>query len=667
VIGSRRRSSACALLGAALLVPVAAAPAAAVASPGLRPAERRALLRPVYDRLRADPSFRARERAVDARDRAELDAWLAALPISPLDYLEIDQLARRYEVAVPRFVHDQHLRWLALHAGEARPLYGDRAVDEALRGWAEGTGADDAAAPPPASAAAAATGSVGVNRNVAAGADLEPLEYQGEIQLAVDPSNSARIVAAANTWDDAGGTCGDFGMQAVFHSSDGGVTWGYSCAPDAEAYGLSCTGELGGLGTFGSDPALAWDASGKVYLNYMLLCAVTASDLRFAMVVASSADGGETWSARGIVKDGWETGDVEDKNFYAVDRFPTSPFHGRHYTCWDRIVGTPEPGDFEPGDQRIAYSTSSGATWTEVDLPAPSQGNSDIGCELAIADDGTVHVIWNRLTCNASACTNERMFASRSTDGGAHWTTPVLVHDFNLLSFDASGDNCPSAQDERCLNAFGSLAVDNSGGPCRGTLYAVFTDVPVSSTAEKSNVYVRRSDDGGESWTISGGGVVNTDSATSFKAQFHPWVEVDRGTGLPVVGWHDTRFDSAADQVEFWMGRSADCGATWTDQAVSRPSSEFNNDRTDAPAHDFSDLFTADNVKANPNQYGEYLGLDVDGGRAFMAWTDSRHFFPSFTAEPQKENVGFVEVRFPEIFRDGFQTGDLRLWKVGSP
>jgi hypothetical protein len=117
--------------------------------------------------------------------------------------------------------------------------------------------------------------------------------------------------------------------------------------------------------------------------------------------------------------------------------------------------------------------------------------------------------------------------------------------------------------------------------------------------------------------------------------------------------------------VDYFVANSTNCGQSFaTNTKVSAPSAEFRN-----TAVSYTNLNTGatQNPNANPNQYGEYLGLDVHGGRAFVAWTDSRQFHPSFPAEPQVENVGFVEVRFDAIFRDGFETGDARIWSAIAP
>jgi len=66
------------------------------------------------------------------------------------------------------------------------------------------------------------------------------------------------------------------------------------------------------------------------------------------------------------------------------------------------------------------------------------------------------------------------------------------------------------------------------------------------------------------------------------------------------------------------------------------------------------------------NAYVEYMGLDVLDGTAYIAWADSRHFYPASTGESQKENLGFTKVVFrsesDSIFADGFESGDVFQW-----
>ncbi len=580
----------------------------------MSPAHARVELQPLYDSLKLDAKFHDFQKQLAGNmDRPEVvDRYLQYMPISPLEYLVIDMRTRHYEVAIPRFLFEWHLRWIQLHEADARAIYGDNYVDSVLAGVPVETEGGEGGL--------ATRVSVGTNRNVASTYSPAPETFQGEIQVAVNPNNPNQIVAAANTWDTMGGACAG-GIQAIFWSSDGGANWGYTCAPGQSAYsGLSCNGTV-----YGSDPAIYWDNSNNVYINHMLICAV-GNNTYTSMVVARSTNGGASWSGRGVVKNSWVTQNFEDKNFFVIDNNTSSPYYQRQYSCWDRN-----------NNEKSAYSTNGGSSWTEVDLPTPSGGGYDLGCDLATQKNGTVHVIFDTLTCG-STCTAERTFYTKSTNGGASWSTPVLVKSHNLVGF--SNNSNPSAQDNRGIGVLGAIDVDNSGGACDGTLYAAFGDLTSSSSSvNTADVYVSRSTNGGASWSTP---VKVNDDGLSNRIQFHPFLVVDQSNGQVVVAWHDARNDSNNRKVDYYVARSTDCGQTFSaNQQVSAPTSEFNNSSIS-----YSDENTSDNPNANPNQYGEYLGLDAQNCKAYMSWTDTRHYFPSYTSESQAENLGFAIVDF---------------------
>jgi len=579
---------------------------------------------PVYQQLKTDTKFIGLQNQLrgNLQNRAVVDRYLEFLPISPLSMLEIDMKLNRFEFKVPKLIWEWHMRWLDLHPQQAKKLYG---VDQPAHELSVGLATTDAGAQ---NVTAAAT--VGTNRNSAYNYPLPPDEYQGEIQVAVNPNNASQVVSAANTWDDQNGTCGN-GIQAVFFSADGGDTWGYTCPPLDVDYGMNCAQDFGGI-IFGSDPALYWNDNNQVVLNHMLLC-YDGANYHYSMVAALSSDGGATWQAQGVVINSWGTGNLEDKNFYTIDNNPASPFYGRHYTCWDRS-----------NNEKSAYSTDNGQTWTEVDLPDTAGAASgcsakgitsryDLGCELEVGKDGTVHVVYDTITCGLQSCSCEQMFYSRSTNGGQSWSAPVQVRNFNLVAF--SNDSTPDAQNQRGVGPFGAVAIDNSGGACDGTLYATFTD-HTGGGANTADVWVSKSTDNGNTW---GAPVKVNDDATS-NIQFHPFLQVDQSNGNPVVAWHDARNDPNNAAVDIFAARSTNCGASFESNIqVTAPSAEFNNSTIS-----WSNQNSIDNPSYNPNQYGEYLGLDVLNNTAYVAWSDSRHFYPSFTGDLQQENVGFAKV-----------------------
>lgn len=573
-------------------------------------------LRTAYDAVKRDPSLKELERraGTNLENRAVVDAYLKKMPLSPLEYLELDMEVRRYEIMVPRYMQDLHVRWIELNEPLARQMYGDERVDQILAHWPADTGDEIIGAFQPAT--------VGTNRNSASTDSPAPVEYDGEIQIAVNHRNTNQMVAAANTWGSAGAACNNEETQAVFYSSNGGSTWDYTCAPSNNVFTLgTCSGTV-----IGSDPALYWNDNNEVFLNYMLLCS-TVSTTTYSMVVARSADGGATWVKQGIIKNAWATATLEDKNFYAIDNVSTSPFYGRHYTCWDRA-----------NNEKFAYSSNNGVTWTEVDLPTAPVGGIDLGCEIAVQKNGTVHVVWDSLTCGAN-CTDERMWYTRSTNGGVSWSAPIQVRDYNLVSF--SGANKPPVADSRGIGPFGAIDVDNSGGACDGTLYATFSDWTAGGATE-NDVWVSRSTNGGTTWSAP---VKVNDDGLANRTQFHPFLQVDQSNGSVVVVWHDARNDANNRKVDYYAARSINCGVSFeANVKASQPSAEFNNSGIS-----YSDANTTDNPNRNPNQYGEYMGLDVKNGKAYLAWVDTRHFYPGSSTNTQKENVGFAIVDFGTV------------------
>lgn len=559
----------------------------------------------LFDQAMADRQIKALSRQLvrDPNNEAAWNELLQRLPLSPLDMFRINMESQRIEYVIPREVYALHEKWLSLHPEVALASPMGQAF-MALQGVID----------PRAAVILAAT--VGTNM------DLAATNYDGEVQLSVNKSNNNQMVASANSWGCT--------IMSVYGTTDGGSTWTSSCAPGGSTYGLTCpSGNI----ELGSDPAVYWNDSGTVFLNYMFMCCNSACQAgtgnpTSSLVVAKSTNVGATWSSFGVVINHLSStsGGFDDKQFYIVDNTPTSPYYGRHYQCWDNN-----------NNEQISWSTN-GTTWNNVDTPKGASGDLDLGCEMAVGKNGTVHMIFDGLTCG-STCSAEKTYYTRSTNGGAAWSTPVLIKNHNVVSFHANAKT--PAQNQRGINPFGSIDIDNSGGANDGTLYVSYTDSASTGTMAASDVYVSRSTDNGATW---GAGVKVNDDSTS-TAQFHPFLTVDQTNGNVIVGWHDARNDTTNNRkVDFYMSRSVDRGATFeANTKVSQPSTNFVGNTTIS----YSDENSTDNSGANPNNYGEYLGVDAHAGKAWMAWTDTRNYYPTAGANSaRKEDVAFATVTF---------------------
>jgi PKD-like domain len=519
---------------------------------------------------------------------------LKTLPTDPLVTFENWRRLHRTTLVVSPLVNCRHLAWLALQSPPS-----------AAAGL-------EAAAPQEVSPEAAKRlgASIGSNLAPAGGVD----EYQGETNIAVNPANPLELVAGSNTFyadptsachSPTGGSSNTFGTQALFGSSDGGATWAYHCAP----WPSGITGGVtNAFAWFGSDPTLAWDASGNAYATYMLISQNAANQAGVAIVVAQSTDSGQSWSPLGtVVNNISSTTNFDDKCMMAVDTTSGGAHShtGRLYVVWD-----------ENNVERVAYSDT-GTSWTTV-VVDPGQVN--IGGDVKVGADGTVYAIWNRLTFLVNHQTGESTVFSASTDGGATWSSPVTVATHRLFSF--GGNNFPPAQDQRGINAFGSLGVDtNSASAYFGRLYVTYADFPLGTTTGTNvNTYVARSTNNGASWSSV---LVNDDGTTS-PTQFFPWLAVDQSDGTVNVAWYDTRNFSGSGnkKTQVFYSRSSDGGATFEpNQLVTDGGANFVNHLN------YSDESSADNGNYNPNQYGDYMGIAALNRSVHPYWTDSRQFY----------------------------------------
>jgi hypothetical protein len=260
---------------------------------------------------------------------------------------------------------------------------------------------------------------------------------QNETSVAVDPNNPNRIVAGANdyvtgTWDcflAPGFPCSAIadGYSGSYFSNDGGKTW--CCASSDPAHlGTLIPGVerlTGGQYDAGGDPSVTFDSRGRVF--YAGLGFNRASPPNAVAVNRGTFDaaGNLTWGPPTFVAQTTAPSHVDDKEWIAADKSPTSPFRDRVYVTFTRFLFNPVTGAFVQAPIMFAVSTDSGATFSDpVIVGAPvifSQGSRPL-----VAPDGTLYVIFSGSPPNARF---NSTWITKSTNGGKTFAAPVKIAD----------------------------------------------------------------------------------------------------------------------------------------------------------------------------------------------------------------------------------------------
>jgi hypothetical protein len=334
---------------------------------------------------------------------------------------------------------------------------------------------------------------------------------QNETAIAVDPNNPRRIVAGANDYASRTWSCtvngtpcsalGD-GYSGTYFSNDGGQTWCCTSIDPAHLGTLIPGVErlTGGPYDAGGDPAVAFDSRGTVY--YAGLGFNRSSAPNTVTVSRGTFDSGGhlTWGAPTFINATTSPSTLNDKEWIAVDRNPSSRFRDRVYVTWTRFLFNTSNGSYVQSPIAFASSADGGRTFT---TPKLVSGNVlyGQGSRPVVAPDGTLYVFWDGSTRLASL---NSTYVVKSTDGGATWSKPVAVSQLT--------DSSELADTQFRVNSFPAAAAAPNGD-----LYATWTTQTKSdklagdpSCADwlssdlsgcRSVAVWSRSTDGGATWT----------------------------------------------------------------------------------------------------------------------------------------------------------------------
>lgn len=404
--------------------------------------------------------------------------------------------------------------------------------------WAAGAAATAITA---AGAAEAQTGEVVVGPNLRVG----PGQFN-EPWIAASPDNADFLIAVTQT---GGLSFPDPSMaltlatrsNAAFLSRNGGVAWEPITLPGDEP------------GAF--DPMVVPGPDGRMWILYCYIGANTMGDLlgqsarrEGTIMVWSTDDEGATWTGPARLRS-----PVPPDHARIAADWSDGPNRGRLYVVWNDVRDSFIRDDF----QLFVHTLDDGGnTVSEPKLLATIPGGKLVATEPVVLSDGTLLVTFYQYFFPLTDEKNAQMpfFTMRSEDGGETFTEPEVA-------FRVGNHSWPYAQTEM-TSAFTLpiVAWDRTGGAHGDNIYIVWDQV----SGGTSNIWFRRSTDGGRSWSDQMRLNDNDPPAPGapLDDRMLPVVEVNRD-GVVGVAWYDRRRDETRRCWELFFTSSSDGGETF--------------------------------------------------------------------------------------------------------
>ena len=365
------------------------------------------------------------------------------------------------------------------------------------------------------------------------------------------------------------------------------------------------------------EPAIASDQIGHVYVLYPQYGGVPGCSTCYSptMILQISSDHGTTWGSPTVIYPAGSTS-------YQVDaQIAIDPVDGQTvYASWlqnnksDIVVakstnfggtwtvvtadhtnaGTDKPILAVRGQDiyvsydhtqtaYVAASHDGGASFTEVKINQNAKLGWSLGGGGTVTPNGNVFFSWAGYEQNGGAKGNVNLYVSKSTDGGATWTTKVL--DISKAPPDCSAFNCGWA-------FLGAQAVMTSD--VNGTLYALWNAGSVAKGPER--IYFAKSTDGGNTWSAK------ADVSNAPQGRHHAFPAIAAtGNGDVRISWMDARAaNGGMDKWNVYFRSSTNGGSTWSNEVDLS---------TYVAGADLSSYIFTDGFRF---PFGDYYEMDID-------------------------------------------------------